>query len=147
MNSLVTGGAGFIGSNLVDALVARGDTVTVLDNVSTGRKENLAQAIENGARLTEVDVRDADAVSQAVGEAKPDAHLPPGRPGSTYANRWPTRRRRSLNVDGTINVLPVGAGAGVQKSGQHLDRRRDLRRDQHVPTPDTSGPTRGRPTA
>ena len=49
MKALVTGGAGFIGSNLVDALLARGDEVTVLDDISTGKRENLEQALANGA--------------------------------------------------------------------------------------------------
>jgi len=57
MDCLVTGGAGFIGSNLVDALLARGDRVTVIDNLATGKRANLHQAIERGARLEEVDVR------------------------------------------------------------------------------------------
>ena len=60
MKALVTGGAGFIGSNLVDALLARGDEVTVLDDLSTGKRENLEQALENGAQLEEVDIRDAE---------------------------------------------------------------------------------------
>ena len=58
MRALVTGGAGFIGSNLVDALVARGDEVTVVDDLSTGRRENLTAALDAGARLLESDVRD-----------------------------------------------------------------------------------------
>ena len=45
MRALVTGGSGFIGSNLVDALVARGDQVTVIDDLSTGRRQNLDGAI------------------------------------------------------------------------------------------------------
>ena len=51
MRTIVTGGAGFIGSNLVDALLERGDEVTVLDDLSTGRRENLAVALERGAEL------------------------------------------------------------------------------------------------
>src|SRR3954452_6394172 len=72
VRALVTGGPGFIGSNLVDALVARGDEVTVLDDLSTGKRENLEQALRNGATLAEIDVREAAAVSDLVGRVKPD---------------------------------------------------------------------------
>ena len=64
MRSIVTGGAGFIGSNLVDALLARGDEVAVIDNLSTGHRENLEQALQAGAILHEIDVRDSQAVGQ-----------------------------------------------------------------------------------
>ena len=69
----MTGGAGFIGSNLVDALVARGDEVTVIDDLSTGRRENLDQALAAGARLVEADVRDAGAMGDLAGDAEPEA--------------------------------------------------------------------------
>src|ERR1700745_2782273 len=62
---LVTGGAGFIGSHLVDALVARGDEVRVLDNFSTGRAENLAQ-VRGRIEVIEADLIDASAVASAV---------------------------------------------------------------------------------
>ena len=81
MRALVTGGAGFIGSNLVDALVERGDEVTVLDNLSTGRRENLEQALAGGAELAEVDLRDAEAVSGARRAGAAGGDLPPGRAG------------------------------------------------------------------
>ena len=79
MKALVTGGAGFIGSNIVDALLARGDEVTVLDDLSTGKRENLEQALENGAQLEEIDVRDAEAVSDAGRPREAGRDLPPGR--------------------------------------------------------------------
>ena len=62
---LVTGGAGFIGSNLVDALVAQGDRVAVLDNFSTGRLENLA-AVRKQIELFEGDLADQPTVCAAV---------------------------------------------------------------------------------
>ena len=71
MDCVVTGGAGFIGSNLVDALVARGDTVTVIDNLSSGKRENLRGALAGGARLAEVDIRDAAEVAAAFAQARP----------------------------------------------------------------------------
>ena len=55
MKSLITGGAGFIGSNLVDALLAQGDDITVLDNFSTGRPENLSH-VEDEVELVEADL-------------------------------------------------------------------------------------------
>ena len=73
MDRLVTGGAGFIGSNLVDALLARGDRVTVLDDLSTGKRANLEQALAGGADLREADVADADAVGAASSKhARPE---------------------------------------------------------------------------
>lgn len=72
VRSLVTGGAGFIGSNLVDALVARGDEVVVLDNLSSGKRENLTKALSEGARLVEGDITDPDDVDLAFTEGPPD---------------------------------------------------------------------------
>src|SRR5918998_5023308 len=72
MRTLVTGGSGFIGSNLVDGLLERGDEVTVLDDLSTGRRENLDGAIAAGADLVELDIRDAEAVSDLVGRVSPE---------------------------------------------------------------------------
>jgi UDP-glucose 4-epimerase len=72
MNCVVTGGAGFIGSNLVDALVDRGDTVTVLDNLSTGKQPNLKSALERGALLHMADLCDADATIELIESARPE---------------------------------------------------------------------------
>ncbi|WP_151529366.1 MULTISPECIES: GDP-mannose 4,6-dehydratase [Corynebacterium] len=64
MNTLVTGGAGFIGSHLVDALVARGDSVVVVDNLSHGRRDNLRDALETGqVTLLEDDVLSCDFIA------------------------------------------------------------------------------------
>ena len=62
---LVTGGAGFIGSNIVDALVARGDTVRVVDHLSTGRRENLRQVMDR-IEFMEEDLTDPTVASRAV---------------------------------------------------------------------------------
>jgi UDP-glucose 4-epimerase len=115
MNALVTGGAGFIGSNLVDALVARGDTVTVLDDVSTGRAHNLEQAEQNGARLERVDIRDAEAVSTAVGEADPAViyHLAAQIDVRKSVADPATDAR--INVEGTVNVLRAAQAHGVPR--------------------------------
>ena len=113
MKSLVTGGAGFIGSNLVDALLARGDEVTVLDNLSTGRRVNLDGALAQGARLAEVDIRDGEAVGAVLAEARPELvfHL---------AAQIDVRRSvaepafdAAVNVGGTANVLEAARVSGV----------------------------------
>jgi len=115
MKALVTGGAGFIGSNLVDALLARGDEATVLDDLSTGRRENLDGALAAGARLAEADVRDAEAVAAIAAETKPDVvfHL---------AAQIDVRRSvedpafdAAVNVGGTANVLEAARGAGTRR--------------------------------
>jgi UDP-glucose 4-epimerase len=76
MDMLITGGAGFIGSHLTDALVQRGDSVTVLDDLSTGRRENLELALASGrAELIEGSTSDADLVDELVSECDAVFHL------------------------------------------------------------------------
>ncbi|HEY1238344.1 MAG TPA: NAD-dependent epimerase/dehydratase family protein [Solirubrobacterales bacterium] len=115
MRSLVTGGAGFIGSHLVDALAARGDDLLVIDDLSSGRRENLACAIEAGAELAELDISDAEATFESVGAFRPDSvfHL---------AAQIDVRRSMAdpgfdarLNVVGTVNALEAAARAGASK--------------------------------
>ena len=65
MRVLITGGAGFIGSHLCDALVARGETVTVLDNLSTGASKNIAH-IADQLNLVKGDIRDSGLVDDLV---------------------------------------------------------------------------------
>ena len=115
MRALVTGGAGFIGSNLVDALVDRGDQVAVIDNLSTGRRQNLDHALADGAQLFEVDVRDRDEVAAAVAESTPELifHLA-AQIDVRKSVADPVTDMR-INVGGTINVLEAALGAGVRR--------------------------------
>lgn len=115
MRALITGGAGFIGSNLVDALLARGDEVTVLDDLSTGRRENLDGALAAGAALAEADVRDRAAVQHIAAEARPEVvfHL---------AAQIDVRRSvedpafdAAVNVGGTANALEAARAAGARR--------------------------------
>jgi UDP-glucose 4-epimerase len=115
MNSLVTGGAGFIGSNLVDGLLARGDTVTVIDDFSTGKKDNLEQAEQQGARLQHVDIRDADAVSQAIGAAKPDAIFHLAAQIDVRKSVADPATDARINVEGTVNVLTAAQAHGIKR--------------------------------
>jgi UDP-glucose 4-epimerase len=115
VKSLVTGGAGFIGSHLVDALAARGDEVLVLDDFSSGKRENLAGALEAGAGVTELDVADAQAMFDAIGTFQPQSvfHL---------AAQIDVRRSMAdpgfdarLNVVGTVNALEAATRAEASK--------------------------------
>jgi UDP-glucose 4-epimerase len=105
MRALVTGGAGFIGSHLVDALVARGDEVLAIDDLSTGKHENLDQAKAKGATLEIGDITDARVLLTTLEGFRPEAifHL---------AAQIDVRKSMAdpafdirLNVLGTVNVL------------------------------------------
>jgi UDP-glucose 4-epimerase len=115
MRTLVTGGAGFIGSNLVDALLERGDEVTVVDDISTGRRENLDGALERGAELVESDIRDAAAMLDLFGRVKPEVvfHLA-AQIDVRHSVADPVADAR-INVEGTINVLAASHASGVRR--------------------------------
>jgi UDP-glucose 4-epimerase len=113
MKAIVTGGAGFIGSNLVDALLARGDEVTVVDNLSTGKRENLEQALGNGAQLEEIDVREADAVSEVVGRTRPDVIFHLAAQIDVRKSVADPANDARINVEGSINVLSAAQSHGI----------------------------------
>ncbi len=115
MDCVVTGGAGFIGSNLVDALVARGDRVTVIDTLVTGKRENLANALQSGAKLETVDVRDAGALADVLGAARPQTvfHLA-AQIDVRHSVERPADDAQT-NVLGTINLLEAARDAGVRR--------------------------------
>jgi UDP-glucose 4-epimerase len=115
MKALVTGGAGFIGSNLVDALLARGDEVTVLDDISTGKRENLEQGLANGAELEVVDVRDADAVSLLVSRTKPDVIFHLAAQIDVRKSVADPANDARVNVEGTVNVLSAAQAHEVPR--------------------------------
>jgi len=105
MKTLVTGGAGFIGSNLVDALIERGDEVTVIDDLSTGRRENLEAALGRGAELAEVDIREAEAVAETVQRAEPEVIFHLAAQIDVRKSVADPARDARINVEGTVNVL------------------------------------------
>ena len=105
LDCLVTGGAGFIGSNLVDALIARGDRVDVIDNLSTGKRENLEDALGGGAILHEADLRDTAEVARIFTESRPEVVFHLGAQIDVrYSVANPIGDAES-NVLGTIAVL------------------------------------------
>jgi UDP-glucose 4-epimerase len=115
MKTLVTGGAGFIGSNLVDALVARGDEVSVIVNISTGRRENLEHALSQGAELIELDVRDAEAVAAAVERTAPEVIFHLAAQIDVRKSVADPANDSRVNVEGTINVLSAAHASGVPR--------------------------------
>jgi UDP-glucose 4-epimerase len=115
MRSLVTGGAGFIGSNLVDALLARGDEVTVVDDISTGRRENLSGALEAGAGLVELDIRDGEALTEALGETQPEVVFHLAAQIDVRKSVADPAFDASINVGGTANVLEAARQGGAKR--------------------------------
>ncbi|OLE36458.1 MAG: UDP-glucose 4-epimerase [Actinobacteria bacterium 13_1_20CM_3_68_9] len=115
MEALVTGGAGFIGSHLVDALVDRGDHVVVVDDLSTGRRENLDDALTKDAELLETDITDAAAVADVFQTRRPEVVL-------HLAAQIDVRRSVSdpvfdlgVNVGGTLNLLEAARQTGTRR--------------------------------
>src|SRR5438105_4545265 len=113
VRALVTGGAGFIGSNLVDALVARGDEVTAVDDLSTGRRENLDGALEAGAELVEADIRDASAMRDLLDRVRPAAVFHLAAQIDVRKSAADPAFDARVNVEGTINLLAASHAAEV----------------------------------
>ena len=112
MNVLVTGGAGFIGSNLVGALAGDGHPVRVLDDLSTGRKENL-DGVAGNVEVVLGDVRDRALVRGALDGVEVVFHLA-ALPSVARSVADP-RASHEVNVDGTLNVLLAAGDAGVRR--------------------------------
>ena len=115
MRALVTGGAGFIGSHLVDALVARGDEVVVIDDLSSGKEANIAEPLAGATVLHVADIRDGEAMHRLIGEAKPEVvfHLAAQMDVRVSVDR-PAYDART-NVEGTVNVLEAARLAGARR--------------------------------
>jgi UDP-glucose 4-epimerase len=112
MKALVTGGGGFIGSNLSRALLERGDSVRIIDDFSTGRRENL-QGIESDVEVFETTIEDLDAVVRAMHDidyvfhqaALPSVKRSVDDPITTH----------SVDATGTLNVLVAARDADVKR--------------------------------
>jgi UDP-glucose 4-epimerase len=115
MRTLVTGGAGFIGSNLVDALLVRGDEVTVLDDLSTGRRENLDAALAAGVELVEGDIRDREATIERAREARPEVVFHLAAQIDVRKSIADPAFDAAVNVGGTANVLDAARAAEARR--------------------------------
>jgi UDP-glucose 4-epimerase len=141
MRILVTGGAGFIGHHLVDALLARGDDVAVLDDFSTGLRERLAPVL-GSIDLIEGDLRDPAATARATAGCEVVLHQ--GAIPSVARSVADPLRSNSVNVDGTIQLMLACAAAGVRRvvaagsssvygASPELPRRETQRADPRSP--------------
>ncbi len=106
---LVTGGAGFIGSHVCELLLAQGHRVRVLDNLSTGISENLAEGVE----LFEADICDLEAIRPAFTNIDGVFHLA-AMPSVTMSIEDPMKTHL-VNIDGTLNVLMAARDAKVKR--------------------------------
>ncbi|MDQ6858849.1 MAG: NAD-dependent epimerase/dehydratase family protein [Chloroflexota bacterium] len=109
MRALVTGGAGFLGSHIVDALRARGDDVVVLDDLSTGARANLDPAV----RLVVTDISDRDAVRDRVSGERFDAVVHAAAKTKVVESISQPALYHSVIVDGTSNALDVAQLSGA----------------------------------
>src|SRR5437899_12925423 len=112
MRYLVTGGAGFIGSNTVDELVRRGHSVVVLDDLSSGKEDNLAE-VRNKITFIKGSITDIEVVRKAMHEAEYVLHLG-ARTSVPRSLKDPIETNR-INIDGTLNVMVAAKELKVKR--------------------------------
>jgi nucleoside-diphosphate-sugar epimerase len=112
MRYLVTGGAGFIGSNTVDELVRRGHSVVVLDDLSSGKEDNLAE-LRNKITLIKGSITDIEVVRKAMHDAEYVLHLA-ARTSVPRSVKDPIETNK-INIDGTLNVLVAAKELKVKR--------------------------------
>jgi len=137
MRTLVTGGAGFIGSNVVDALIERGDEVTVVDNLTTGKRENLEQALAAGAKLVEADMRDGQAMKDVAAQAQPEVVFHLGAQIDVRRSVADPAFDATVNVIGTINMLAAAHEAGARRFVNSSTGGAIYGEGRQIPAPET----------
>lgn len=135
---LVTGGAGFIGSNIVEELVRRGEKVRVLDNFITGKRENL-KPFQGKIELIEGDIRDSRTVKDALKGIDYIIHQAALR--SVARSVEDPLATNDTNVSGTLNILAAAKEAGVKRvvyassSAAYGDAKRFPQKETDLPAP------------
>jgi UDP-glucose 4-epimerase len=137
---LVTGGAGFIGSNLVDALLDRGCRVRAVDDFSVGRAENLASAAERGAEVVRADIRDGDAMRRAADGVDVVMHLAVSCLRVSLYDPWASH---DINAGGTLALCEAVAGLPIERflycsSSEVYGTARHAPMDEQHPTEPTT---------
>ncbi len=115
MLALVTGGAGFIGSNLVDQLLGRGHEVHVVDDLSSGKESNLEAALAAGATLHTADIRDGDAMRDLFAGVKPEVVFHLAAQIDVRVSVADPAYDARTNVEATANLLETGRVNGVRR--------------------------------
>jgi UDP-glucose 4-epimerase len=115
VKTLVTGGAGFIGSHVVDAVLGRGDEVMVLDDLSTGREENVRDAIARGMTMFSGDIRDAGLVDALLRGERPEVVFHLAAQIDVRVSVSKPALDAGVNVAGTINLLEAARASGVRR--------------------------------
>src|SRR5919202_2592928 len=140
MRALVTGGAGFIGSNLVDVLLDRGDEVTVVDDLSTGRIENLDGARRRGIAFHEVDITDAERLRTVFAGTRPDIVFHLAAQIDVRKSIEDPAWDAGINVGGTINALEAARASGVARVVNTSTGGAIYGEVEVIPTPETPPP-------
>jgi len=115
MKALVTGGAGFIGSHLTDALVAQGDEVAVIDNLSSGKESNLGYAVAEGARLHVADITDRDAMLKLSDGFTPEVIFHLAAQVDVHRSFADPAFDAQINIAGTANLLECARRSGARR--------------------------------
>ena len=110
MDAIVTGGAGFIGSHVADALLARGDRVVVVDNLAGGRRDRLPEAAE----FQQIDIRDRDAMRRVFDQLQPEAVFHLAAQADVRVSVDDPGLDGDVNVLGTIEVLEAARSTGAR---------------------------------
>lgn len=138
MRAVVTGGAGFIGSNVVDGLSGQGHEVLVVDDLSRGDERNLLAALAAGVRFERVDVRDAARLRDVVAAFAPEVVLHLAAQIDVRASMADPAHDAAVNVVGSVNVFVAAAAAGVRRVVNTSTGGAIYGTTARVPTPETA---------
>jgi UDP-glucose 4-epimerase len=142
VRAIVTGGAGFIGSHLVDALVRAGNSVLVIDDLSTGREANLEAALSAGTDVTRLDIRNGAALREAFVGFHPEVVFHLAAQIDVRVSMAEPSRDAEINVVGSINVFSAAAASGARRVINTSTGGAIYGEGAPLPTPET---TTGRP--
>ena len=115
MNILITGGAGFIGSHLVDACIAQGYTVAIVDNLSTGQEENIREPLSRGVIFHKADIRNKEALLSVFESFKPDIVCHLAAQINVRTSMKDPLEDAQTNIIGGLNVLECMRHIGCKR--------------------------------